>query len=181
MPAAPSGASGTVASTTPAAASTAAPKTTASATATPAAASTVAAAQAGQVVKIGDTVSVTYTGTLDDGTKFDSNVGGAPLSFKVGAGQMIAGFDRAVVGMKVGETKKVHLDAKDAYGDRRTDLVMSFPAAQAPAGLKVGQRVSLGNGTAVVTEVSATSVTVDANPEFAGKPLNFEILILSVK
>ena len=139
------------------------------------------ASGAKRVAKAGDTVSVHYTGTLDDGSQFDSSKGREPLAFTVGAGQMIAGFDRAVVGMGAGEKKTVHLAATEAYGERRSDLVVTVPAAQAPAGLKVGQRVQLGNGSGLVTAVTAESVTVDANHALAGKPLNFAIEIVSIK
>jgi len=133
------------------------------------------------VAKAGDTVEVHYTGTLDDGTQFDSSKGRDPLTFTVGAGQVIPGFDKAVIGLEVGTSIKVHIPPEEAYGERRQDLVLTFPAAQAPAGLKVGQRVSLGNGSGVVTALSSESVTVDANHELAGKALNFELELVAIK
>ena len=132
------------------------------------------------MVKAGDKVSVNYRGTLDDGTEFDSSKGRAPLQFTVGAGDVIAGFDQAVTGLKVGESKKVRMEAKDAYGERRDDLIVNVPAAQAPTGLAVGQTVSLGGRPAVVTAISAESVTVDANHELAGKALTFEVELVSI-
>lgn len=138
------------------------------------------AGQEGRVAKAGDKVSVHYTGTLDDGKQFDSSKGREPLQFTVGAGDVIAGFDQAVTGLKVGESKKVRMEAKDAYGERRDDLIVNVPAAQAPTGLAVGQTVSLGGRPAVVTAISAESVTVDANHELAGKALTFEVELVSI-
>ncbi len=138
------------------------------------------AGQEGRVAKAGDKVSVHYTGTLDDGKQFDSSKGREPLQFTVGAGDVIAGFDQAVTGLKVGESRKVHIEPKDAYGERREDLVVTVPAAQAPQGLQVGSRVSLGGRPATVTKITADGVTVDANHELAGKALNFEVQLVSI-
>ena len=150
-------------------------------TATPAAATgTAAAGQESGVAKTGDSVSVHYTGTLDSGKQFDSSRGGSPLTFTVGAGQVIPGFDRAVIGLHVGQGVTVHIDAKDAYGERRPDLVFTVPIAQAPPGLTVGARVAVGSSPAVVTAVTAEAVTVDANSELAGQALNFEIELVSI-
>lgn len=155
-----------------------APSSTSSAAAT--AAATTSAGQAGRVAKAGDRVSVHYTGTLDDGKQFDSSKGKEPLQFTVGAGNVIAGFDRAVTGLEVGKSVKVRMEPKDAYGERREDLVVTVPAAQAPPGLQVGQFVSLGGRRALVTKITAESVTVDANHELAGQALNFEIELVSI-
>jgi FKBP-type peptidyl-prolyl cis-trans isomerase 2 len=141
---------------------------------------TAKAGQEGRVAKAGDKVSVHYTGTLDDGKQFDSSKGREPLQFTVGAGDVIAGFDQAVTGLKVGESRKVHIEPKDAYGERREDLVVTVPAAQAPQGLQVGQKVSLGGRPATVTKIAPEGVTVDANHELAGKPLNFEVQLVSI-
>ena len=136
--------------------------------------------QGGRVAKAGDRVSVHYTGTLDDGKQFDSSKGREPLAFTVGNGDVIAGFDRAVTGLDVGKSVKVRMEPKDAYGERREDLVVTVPAAQAPPGLQVGQFVSLGGRRALVTKITAESVTVDANHELAGQALNFEIELVSI-
>lgn len=152
-------------------------------TPSPVTAATGQAARSGQgggVAKAGDRVSVHYTGTLDNGKQFDSSKGRAPLQFTVGAGNVIAGFDRAVTGLEVGKSVKVRMEPKDAYGDRRDDLVASVPAAQAPPGLKVGQTVSLGGRPAVVKAITPETVTVDANHELAGQALNFEIELVSI-
>lgn len=134
-----------------------------------------------RVAKAGDTVSVNYTGTLDDGTVFDSSEGRDPLTFKVGSGQVIKGFDDAVVGMAVGDKKSVHLTADEAYGQHRADLVLQIPAASAPAGLSKGDRVQLGNGApATVVDITSDTITVDANSPLAGKALNFDIELVKI-
>jgi FKBP-type peptidyl-prolyl cis-trans isomerase 2 len=141
-----------------------------------------------EVAKKGDKVAVHYTGTLSDGTQFDSSEGRAPLEFTVGAGQMIAGFDKAVDGMKVGETKTVTIPAAEAYGTVRPELVMEFPKSSLPQGMnpKVGEQLQMRNssgGTAIVTvtRVTDSSITVDANHELAGKDLTFKIRLVEIK
>ena len=137
----------------------------------------------------GKKVTCHYRGTLDDGTQFDSSYDrGEPLAFTCGAGQMIAGFDAAVVDMQVGEKKTVHIPAKQAYGERRTDLILHFPAAQVPniERIHVGDRLYLtaANGQPVpvkVINVNVEGVTVDANHELAGKDLNFDIELVEVE
>lgn len=129
----------------------------------------------------GDTVSVHYTGTLDDGSQFDSSVGGDPLTFMVGQGQMIAGFDSAVLEMEVGDTKTVRLTPEEAYGPHMPDRVIEVPRAEAPDGLQVGQQVMLGQTPAVVASITDELVTVDANHPLAGEALTFEIELVSIQ
>ncbi len=144
---------------------------------------------AGEVtrVKNGDVVSVHYTGKLDDGTEFDSSIGGEPLQFTVGAGQMIPGFEQAVRGMKTGESKTVTIPSVEAYGPYQAGLVYVIDRAEFPADLEpqVGQRlpVSLtdgGQAIVTVTEVSDSTVTLDANHPLAGKDLTFEIQLVEI-
>ncbi len=137
--------------------------------------------------KSGDVVSVHYAGRLDDGTPFDSSEGRDPLSFRLGAGEVVAGFDDAVTGMAVGDEKTVRLDAEAAYGERRDDLVLSvpldaFPGDTAPA---VGQGVRLGidgggSVEATVVDVSDDAVTLDANHPLAGQALTFDLTLVDV-
>lgn len=141
---------------------------------------TVRPGQEGRVAKAGDKVSVHYTGTLDDGTQFDSSKGKPPLQFTVGKGDVIAGFDKAVTGLAVGKSAKVHIEPKDAYGDRSDQNVVTIPAAETPQGLTVGQKVQLGGRPATVTKIGPEGVTVDANHQLAGKALNFEIQLVSI-
>ena len=137
----------------------------------------------------GKKVKCHYRGTLDDGTQFDSSYDrGEPLAFTCGAGQMIAGFDAAVVDMQVGEKKTVRIPPKQAYGERRTDMIIHFPAAQVPNidRIHVGDRLypTASNGQPVpvkVTNVNPEGVTVDANHELAGKDLNFDIELVEVE
>lgn len=136
----------------------------------------------------GKRVRAHYTGTFDDGTVFDSSVErGEPLEFVCMAGQMIPGFDAAVNEMEVGETKKVHLPASEAYGKRDEALVQSVPTANVPGAdeLPVGQTVYLqGPGgqplPALVVEVNDQNVVFDLNHEMAGKDLNFEITLVEI-
>ena len=142
---------------------------------------------AGAAAKNGDTVKVDYTGTLTDGTVFDSSVGKTPLEFTVGAGQMIEGFDNAVLGMKVGQNKTVVLPPEEAYGAYREDLVVAVNKTQmgGAANATVGQKLSVmyANGTGAtftVLAVNDTTVTLDTNPPLAGKTLKFDIKLVSV-
>ena len=137
----------------------------------------------------GKTVRAHYRGTLDDGTQFDSSYDrGEPIEFTCGAGQMIAGFDAAVKDMAVGEKKTVHIPAADAYGERRDDLILAFPADQVPDfdQVKVGDKLYLqGPGgqpvPVTVIEKDADGIKLDANHELAGKDLNFDIELVEVK
>jgi FKBP-type peptidyl-prolyl cis-trans isomerase 2 len=133
------------------------------------------------VANVGDTVSVHYTGTLDSGEQFDSSRGREPLTFTVGAQQVIAGFDDAVKGLSVGQSRKVRIEPKDAYGERREDLLIEVPRAQAPDGLEVGQRVMLGNTPATIAEITDQAVVVDANHPLAGQALTFDIELVAVQ
>ena len=136
----------------------------------------------------GKQVRVHYVGTLDDGTKFDSSRDrNEPLEFVCMAGMMIPGFDAAVRDMEVGQTVNVHIEAEDAYGPRREEMVRTFPIAQLPGSesLVHGQRVMLAGPygqpiPALVSEKTDQTVTLDLNHEMAGKALNFEIELLEV-
>jgi len=136
----------------------------------------------------GDTVRVHYTGTLDDGSTFDSSVGREPLEFTLGEGDMIPGFEKAVYGLKVGESKTVTIPAKEAYGPHRDDLVLIMEREQLPADLdpKVDQQLQMQQTdgrtvVVIVTDVSETTITVDANHHLAGKDLTFEIELVEIK
>jgi FKBP-type peptidyl-prolyl cis-trans isomerase 2 len=133
--------------------------------------------------KVGDIVKVDYTGRLGDGTVFDSSKGRTPLEFTVGAGRMIKGFDEAIPGMKVGQTKTVKIPADQAYGAYQPDLVGVIPKSNFPPEITptVGMELQLSNGMPVtVTAVNATDVTLDANHKLAGKDLTFDITLLEI-
>ena len=133
-------------------------------------------------------VSVHYVGTLDDGTKFDSSRDrGEALEFVCMAGQMIPGFDLAVRDMEVGETKTVHLEPAEAYGEYREELAFEVPIKDLPGSetLEVGTMVMLtaANGWPTPASVIAKTddtITFDTNHQLAGKALNFEIELLDV-
>lgn len=136
----------------------------------------------------GKKVRVHYRGTLDDGTQFDCSYDrGEPIEFVCGTHQMIAGFDAAVVDMALGEKKTVHIPAADAYGERRDDLVLHFPAAQVPniEQVSVGDKLFLSGPGGQPVPVSVLSVddegiVLDANHELAGKDLNFDIELIEI-
>ena len=132
--------------------------------------------------KKGDNVKVHYTGKLADGTVFDSSKGGEPLAFALGSGQVIQGFEEGVVGMQVGESKVLNIPVDKAYGQRNDDLVIQAPLEQVPPDLKpeLGMRLEMGGANGeilrvVVTEITDTHITLDANPPLAGKDLTFEV------
>lgn len=137
--------------------------------------------------KPGDTVRVHYTGTLRDGSVFDSSRGRSPLEFRLGSGQVIPGFDAAVSGMAIGEERTVTIAADEAYGPRRPDLVLTVDRAQLPAGFTpaVGQQLELGQGqdvfAVVVRDVSEDRVVFDANHPLAGEDLTFALELLEIR
>ena len=137
--------------------------------------------------KHGDSVKVNYTGKLDDGSVFDTTDNRQPLHFVLGEQQLIKGFEEAVVGMSPGESKTVKLPPEGAYGARRNELVVTIDRAHIGQDVvpQVGQRVELQqqDGSSVgatVTQVSESTVTVDANHPLAGQSLTFEISLLEV-
>jgi len=138
-------------------------------------------------VKEGNTVRVHYTGTLDDGSVFDTSKEKEPLEFTLGQGQIIPGFEEAVVGMKVGESKSVHIAAENAYGSHRDELVVDVPLDQLPQdlNLEVGRKLQMRqtNGQSIVvtvTGISEKEVTLDANHALAGQDLKFEIELVEI-
>jgi len=138
--------------------------------------------------KNGDTVKVDYTGTLENGTVFDTSVGGEPLNFTLGEGQMIPGFEKAVLGMKVGESKTVTIPADEAYGQYNDNWVevvnrenlTNIPNPEVGEQLQ-GPRPDGGTGICTVTNVTNTTITVDFNNPLAGKDLTFEIELISIQ
>lgn len=137
--------------------------------------------------KSGDKVNVHYTGSLDDGTVFDSSRERDPLTFEVGAGQVIAGFNNAVDGMNVGDKLTVTIPAAEAYGDYRMDFVINVKPADIPPEItpEVGMELQLhqedgGSVPVKVTAVAEDQVTMDANHPLAGKDLTFEIELVGI-
>jgi len=139
------------------------------------------------IVKSGDAVKVHYTGKFDDGDVFDSSEGGEPFPFTVGAGQVIPGFDQALIGMQVGETKNVVIPPAQGYGERVTELVQTIDRNQfrlegvePELGLAIELPTPQGNIPLVITELTDTTVTLDANHPLAGEELHFALTLVEI-
>jgi peptidylprolyl isomerase len=135
----------------------------------------------------GDNVKVHYKGSLDDGTVFDSSLDCDPLEFTIGEGQVIPGFENAVIGMNPGETKTSRITSDKAYGPHLEEMVVVFSRDQLPTDLQpnIGQvlRFRRNDGYIIevtVLEASDSSVTFDGNHPLAGKDLIFEIQLLEI-
>ena len=140
-------------------------------------------------IQSGSKVSVLYTGSLEDGTIFDasSKHGGKPLEFTAGAGQMIPGFDKGVIGMKVGESKKIEIEPKDAYGEYDESKKQQVEKTQLKDFLDNGFKLEKGEkiptqfGNLLIVAADDKTVTLDLNHELAGKKLTFEVEITDIK
>ena len=137
--------------------------------------------------KAGDHVKVHYTGRLQDGTIFDSSRDREPLEFTLGEGEVIPGFEQAVMGMEPGETRTVTITAEDAYGPRREDLLIEVGRDQVAPGLElaVGQQLQLRlqDGRIIpvtVAALTAETVKIAANHPLAGEDLTFEIELVAI-
>lgn len=141
-------------------------------------------------IKKGDIVKLEYEGRFDDGEIFDSSKHGDhshPLEFEVGSGEVISGFDKAVMGMKEGEEKEFRIEPEEAYGERDERLKQKIPREifSSEEELKSGMMLMIKapNGQQYpvkIVEVGKEEVTLDLNHPLAGKSLNFKIKILSV-
>ena len=139
------------------------------------------------VAKQGDVVHVHYTGKLVSGEIFDSSEGREPLAFTVGGGEVIAGFEEAVTGMQVGDSKNVVIPMHQAYGERREELRQTIPRElmQIGAEPEVGMQVEMHreDGTVIpllITHIDEASITVDANHPLAGEELHFNIQLAAI-
>ncbi len=147
-------------------------------------------------IENGDTISVNYVGKLENGTIFDTSLKEVaietgkydqmrnyePLTFTVGAGQMIKGFDEGVVGMKVGEEKTLTIPPEEAYGEYRQEFVREIPVDAVNFTPEVGMRLATDNGlTGSITKVNENSFVVDFNHELAGKTLIFSVKVVSME
>ncbi len=140
-----------------------------------------------QQVQKGDKVNVHYHGKLTDGSTFDSSLGREPLEFQAGAGQVIKGFDDAVLNMTVGEKKTVNIPVLHAYGERNEDMVMEYPISEFPADMnpELGMELQMGDNAGnvfpvVIVEVGEETVVLDANHPLAGQDLIFELELVSI-
>lgn len=139
------------------------------------------------MVENGQKIKIHYTGTLDDGSQFDSSAGRDPLEFEVGAGMVIPGFDKGVLGMAPGEKKSIHIPAAEAYGEPRDEMVMQFERSQLPEGLEpevgMGLHMQGPQGQPIpvkITTVEEKTITIDANHPLAGQNLNFELELVEI-
>lgn len=139
-----------------------------------------------EVVGPGDIVEVYYTGTLTNGTEFGSNFGGQPLQFTVGANQVISGFDQAVIGMKLNETKNVTLPESEAYGPVNSSLIIQVPlngfaSNNVQVGMVVIQNTSTGQARGVIQSINGSVATVNFNSPLAGQTLIFKITVVAIQ
>ena len=138
------------------------------------------------MIQNGSTVNVHYTGKLTNGEVFDSSEGKAPISFVVGSGQIIPGFENAIIGKSTGDKVTVSIPPAEAYGEFREDLLVKVPNTQLPGPVEVGMslQAQAENGMPVnvlVKEVNEDHAIIDGNHPFAGKELIFDIEVVSVQ
>jgi FKBP-type peptidyl-prolyl cis-trans isomerase 2 len=140
-----------------------------------------------QKPKSGDTVRVHYTGTLEDGTQFDSSRGREPLEFAIGEGQLIGGFENAVADLAPGESCTVTLAPAEAYGEANPEMVQDVPRDLMPDGVELkqgmvlqGQREDGRVDNFTVVSFTEETVKLDANHPLAGKALTFEIELVEI-
>ena len=134
----------------------------------------------GMAIANGDNISVDYTGSLEDGTVFDSSLGRGPLEFSAGSGRMIRGFDAAVIGMHVGEEKNVTIKPEDAYGPYNTSYIVEVSIGNIPDNAKVGDTLYSGSRSVHVIQIGNETAMLDANHPLAGKTLIFKIRIVKI-
>lgn len=138
-------------------------------------------------VKNNDTVKVHYTGTLTDGTIFDTSKDREPLEFTLGQGMLIPGFEKAVLDMEINQTVNCIIPSDEAYGDHNPEMVQEVPKTQLPADMEVSAGMQLmsrmpdgSEFPVMVTEVTESHITVDANHPLAGQTLQFEITLVEI-
>ncbi len=138
--------------------------------------------------KNGNVVQVHYTGTLQDGTVFDSSKDREPLQFQLGQHMVIPGFENAIIGMGIGETKTVQIPVEEAYGQHQKDMVLQVPRSQLPQHIQpeVGLQLQMGPSPeesmpVVVVEVHDDHLVIDANHPLAGKDLTFELELVGIE
>jgi FKBP-type peptidyl-prolyl cis-trans isomerase SlpA len=138
-------------------------------------------------VDVNSTVTVNYTGKLEDGSVFDSslNEGREPLTATLGQGNLIPGFEKGLLEMQEGDKKTINIPSDQAYGTRREELIAEVPRDRVPEGVEVGQMLQTitqqGPMNVVVKEVNESNVILDANHPLAGKDLIFELEVISIQ
>ena len=138
-------------------------------------------------LKNGDTVKVHYTGKLEDGRVFDTSKEREPLEFKAGEGRLIKGFESAVLGMEVGETRDFEVVPEEAYGHRQEGMVLEVPLGDFPSHIEpeLGMRLQINQPQGsplqvVITDISDEAVTLDGNHPLAGQTLYFQVELLEI-
>ena len=134
----------------------------------------------------GSTVEVHYTGRFLDGEVFDSSEGKDPLQFEIGSGQIIPGFETALMGKNIGEKVSVTVAPDQAYGPIREDLVVEVPTDKMPGPVEVGQLLQADGGDGgvvqvIVKEVKEDVIIIDGNHPLAGQDLVFDIEVVSIQ
>lgn len=138
-------------------------------------------------VDVNSTVTVNYTGKLEDGSVFDSslNEGRDPLKATLGQGNLIPGFEKGLIDMQEGDKKTISIPFNEAYGERRDELIAEVPKDRVPEEVEVGQMLQTmtqqGPMNVLVKEVNENTVILDANHPLAGKNLTFELELISVE
>lgn len=138
------------------------------------------------MIEPGRSVKVHYTLTLDDGSIVDSSEGKDPFQFQLGAGQVIPGFDKAVQEMAVGDKKQVKIPSKEAYGEKRDDMIANIPREKFPSNitLEVGQTFEMdtqqGPVPIRIVQIMEQSVKIDGNHPLAGEDLTFDITLIEL-
>jgi peptidylprolyl isomerase len=138
------------------------------------------------MIKSGNTVTVHYTGKYENGDVFDTSIQKDPISFEVGAGQVIPGFENAVIGMSKGDTKTVNITPEDGYGQVNKEMIVEVALDQVPEGVKVGAELQGQNAQGqpvpvIVKSVNEDTVTLDANHKLAGENIVFDIEVVDFK
>lgn len=138
-------------------------------------------------IKNADTVKVHYTGTLEDGEVFDSSIDREPLQFTLGQGQLIPGFESAIIGLGVGDKTTTNIPCAEAYGEHNPQLEITVEESQLPEGMevKIGAQLQLNQPDGqpipcVITKIDGEKATIDANHPLAGKDLTFNIEIVEI-
>ena len=139
-----------------------------------------------KIVDVNSSVTVNYTGKLEDGSIFDSSLteGREPLAATLGKGSLIPGFEKGLIGMKEGDKKTIEIDYMDAYGERKDELIAEVPKDRVPENIEVGQMLQTttpqGPMNVVVKEINEDNIVLDANHPLSGKNLIFELELISV-
>jgi FKBP-type peptidyl-prolyl cis-trans isomerase 2 len=136
------------------------------------------------MIQNGTIVNVHYTGKLTDGSVFDTSEGNGTLRFEVGSGQIIPGFEKALIGKNIGDKVTISINPEEAYGPVYEDLLVRVPKDRMPEGVHVGQTLQASNegsiSNVVVVEVNEGDVVIDGNHPLAGKELIFDIEVVSL-